>query len=307
MFNHKPVLLKEILSFLPDKIEKFADFTLGGAGHSSKILNQKPESYLFGVDQDLNAINASKQILSADSGRFELLHSSFSLAAESFFDQDLKFDFILADLGFSSPQIDAADRGFSFLKEGPLDMRMNQHSYTTAEHVINEWSESDLARIFYQYGEEKFSRKIAKAIVEQRQIEAFTTTVVLAECIKNALPKKLQYGRIHPATKTFQALRIEVNQELEELKTFLKFAIKLLNPKGRIAIISFHSLEDRLVKNCFKEFEDPCKCPKNLPLCICGLTPEIKKLHKKMIQAGSEEIDKNPRSRSAKLRVVEKL
>ena len=307
VFKHKSVLLNEIISFLPDKVEKFADFTLGGAGHSLKILDLKPESYLIGIDQDLNAIEASKQNLEHKTGRFELKHQSFSEAVESFSEQGLKFDFILADLGFSSHQIDTADRGFSFLKDGPLDMRMNQKVFLTAEQVVNQYSETELARILFQYGEEKFSRRIAKAIVETRQIGPFKRTVVLAECVKNALPKKLQYGRIHPATKTFQALRIEVNQELQELKKFLASAINLLNVSGRIAIISFHSLEDRLVKKCFNEYEDPCQCSKELPLCICGLKPVIKKLHRKMIQAGKDEIGDNPRSRSAKLRIVEKI
>ncbi|MBT4289916.1 MAG: 16S rRNA (cytosine(1402)-N(4))-methyltransferase RsmH [Deltaproteobacteria bacterium] len=307
VYKHKSVLVNEIISYLPDKVAKFADFTLGGAGHSLKILDLKPESYLFGVDQDLNAIEASKKNLSHKTGRFELKHRSFSEAAESFSEQGLKFDFLLADLGFSSHQIDTANRGCSFLKDGPLDMRMNQEILLTAEQVVNQYRETELAKILYLYGEEKFSRKIAKAIVELRQKEPFKSTVILAECIKNALPKKQQYGRIHPATKTFQALRIEVNQELDELKKFLEFSINLLNVKGRIAIISFHSLEDRLVKKCFNEYENPCYCPKELPLCVCGLKPVIKKLHRKMIQAGVDEIEDNPRSRSAKLRIVEKI
>jgi 16S rRNA (cytosine1402-N4)-methyltransferase len=307
VFNHKSVLLKEILSYLPDKVEKFADFTLGGAGHALQILKLKPDSYLFGVDQDHSAIKASKENLEQKNGRFELIHQSFASSAEAFLDSGLTFDFILVDLGFSSHQIDTANRGFSFLKDGPLDMRMNQKSHLTAEQVVNKYSEAELARILYLYGEEKFSRKIAKAIVELRIKQPFKSTVVLAESVKNALPKKHQYGRIHPATKTFQALRIEVNQELEELKKFLATAINLLNVNGRIAIISFHSLEDRLVKKCFNAHENPCQCPKELPLCICGLQPVIKKLHRKMIQADKDEIRDNPRSRSAKLRVVEKL
>lgn len=307
VFNHKSVLLKEILSYLPYKVEKFADFTLGGAGHALNILNLKPDSYLYGVDQDLSAIEASMKNLEPKVGRFEIMHQSFAAAAAVFLDAGLKFDYIIADLGFSSHQIDTANRGFSFLKDGPLDMRMNQKGLLTAEQVVNKYSEAELARILYLYGQEKFSRKIAKAIIELRSKQPFKSTVALAESVKNALPKKHQYGRIHPATKTFQALRIEVNQELEELKKFLTLAIDLLNKNGRIAIISFHSLEDRLVKKCFKSYENPCQCPKDLPLCICGLKPVIKKLHRKMIQADQEEIKDNPRSRSAKLRVVEKL
>lgn len=283
------------------------DFTLGGAGHSSYFLEHCPDIFLYGIDQDADALAAANTRLLPYEGRYQLIHNSFAGAASGLLKTDTRFDFILADLGVSSHQLDTADRGFSFLKEGPLDMRMNKEGDVTAAKVVNEYDEKDLLKIIRSYGEESFAKPIVRNILRTRAQKPFSTTLELAECIKDAVPRKLHFKRIHPATKSFQAIRIEVNNELGQLDSFLTSALELLNPGGRLAIISFHSLEDRPVKQFFKEQESPCICPPEFPICTCHRLPTIKKLHRKIIKATEEEISGNPRSRSAKLRIVEKL
>lgn len=306
-FNHIPVLLNEVASFVPESPKILVDFTLGGAGHSSFMLSQNPELYLYGIDQDSEALASAEKNLEKYSGRFSLIQSSFSKAVLHLVDKGIQADFILADLGVSSHQINSQNRGFSFRNCGPLDMRMDLNNSTTAATIVNEFDEKELYLIIKKFGEETFAKKIAQSIVIQRKKKPLLTTDDLTHCIRSAIPKKFQYGRIHPATKTFQAIRIAVNSEIEELTTLLQNSIKLAKKGGRIAIISFHSLEDRPVKKMFHLWENPCECPTNIPYCICGKKAEVKSLSKKIIRASQEEIDRNSRSRSAKLRVVEKL
>ena len=223
------------------------------------------------------------------------------------FEKNIQADFILADLGVSSFQLDKGERGFSFRHDAPLDMRMNQENPLTADEVVNTWSEAELRDVIKQYGEETFARKIARQITISRKRKAILTTQQLSDCIREAVPKKFQYGRLHPATKTFQAIRIAVNHEMEELDGLLDNITPILKTNGRLAIISFHSLEDRQVKKKFQSWEYPCQCPKDIPYCVCGLKPIVKTLKPKLRQAGPDEVKNNPRSRSAKLRAIEKL
>ncbi len=306
-FQHTPVLLNEIIYFLPESAQVIIDFTLGGAGHATGLLEQNDQSFLYGIDRDEEALSTAKARLSKFSKRFRLIHSSFSQGAQTLLDEGVKADYVIADLGVSSFQLTSQKRGFSFKHDGPLDMRMNPKDPVSAADIVNTASEQDLFRMIKKYGEESFAKKIARNIVYTRKKNEFTSTSQLSDCIKEAVPKKFHFGRIHPATKTFQAIRIEVNRELEELDQLLKLSIDLLNPGGRMAIISFHSLEDRPIKQEFKRWESPCLCPKNIPHCICDLKPVAKRINRKMIMASEAEKQENFRSRSAKLRVVEKL
>ncbi len=306
-FQHTPVLLKEIVSFVPESSRLIIDFTLGGANHAAALLNRYPDAFLHGIDRDLDAIEAGNKKLNQYPGRFKLKHSSFSDAIQLFKKDSTKADFILADLGVSSNQLLKKQRGFSFRQEGPLDMRMNTEDSISAADIINTFDEAQLEKIIRVYGEERFARKIAKNIVTQRQEKQFKTTLDLTECIVQSIPMKYQFGKIHAATKTFQAIRIQVNKELYELENLLENALDLLKSKGRLAIISFHSLEDRPIKQQFRKWEDPCTCPKKLPVCVCGLKPLAKNLSRKVIKASPEEMKLNVRSRSARLRIIEKI
>ncbi len=306
-YHHTPVLVKDICSYLPAEAVRVADFTVGGGGHSFEFLKENPDLHLFGVDRDPDAMLAAGRRLQPFEGRFELHRAPFAETAYRLRVAEERFDFILADLGFSSHQIDTPQRGFSFLHEGPLDMRMDPAAGTPAANIVNGRSESELFRMIKQLGEERFAKNIAKRIVATRAKRPFKTTTELAECVREAIPKRHFDRRINPATKTFQALRIAVNDELRELGDFLHCAIDLLNSGGRIAIISFHSLEDRPVKRQFREWENPCRCPVDLPRCVCGRRPRIKRLHRKPIRATDREIESNPRARSARLRIAEKL
>ena len=282
-FHHIPVLPQEVLeglSIQPDGL--YLDATVGGGGHSRLILQADPSVRLVAVDQDESAIAAARANLSEFGDRVTFWQGNFS----TFSPQGKQFDGILADLGVSSAQFDIPERGFSFRHEAPLDMRMDQSQDLTAADIVNHWDETDLANLIYNYGEERLSRRIARKILEQRP---FQTTTELAEAISYCVPRKYRYGRIHPATRTFQALRIAVNQELEVLETLLQKAPDWLAPGGRLAMISFHSLEDRMVKHSLKQ------------------NAVLKVLTKKPITAAEEELENNPRSRSAKLRVAEKL
>lgn len=281
-FHHVPVLGQEVVQHLalrPDG--EYLDATVGGGGHSLLLLEAMPESHLWAIDQDAQAIAAAQARLMPYGDRVIFWQGNFS----QFEPGDRHFDGVLADLGVSSAQFDIAERGFSFRQEAPLDMRMNQQQSLTAAEIINHWDEKSLADIFYHYGEERLSRRIARRIVEQRP---FQTTTELAEAIAYAVPKKYRYGRIHPATRSFQALRIAVNQELEVLDTLLEKAPCWLKPGGRLVIISFHSLEDRRVKQAFRH------------------QSQLQIITKKPITATAAEVETNPRSRSAKLRVAEK-
>lgn len=282
-FHHIPVLPQEVIEGLnvhPGRL--YLDATVGGGGHSRLILQADPSVRLVAVDQDERAIAAAGANLAAFGDRVTFWQGNFS----KFDPQGKQFHGILADLGVSSAQFDIPERGFSFRHEAPLDMRMDQNQDLTAANIVNHWDETDLANLIYTYGEERLSRRIARKILEQRP---FTTTTELAEAISYCVPRKYRYGRIHPATRTFQALRIAVNHELEVLETLLEKAPGWLAPGGRLAIISFHSLEDRMVKHSLKQ------------------NPDLKVITKKPITAAAEELESNPRSRSAKLRVAEKL
>ncbi len=306
-FRHTPVLLEEIVNYLPEKTKVAIDLTLGGAGHSLGLLEKLPQLFLYAVDRDQDALKAGAKRFKQVSAEFDLWHNSFADATEELISQGVKADYIIADFGVSSHQIDQKERGFSFRADAPLDMRMDRREKITAATIVNNWEQKELVRILRSFGEEPFASKISSLIVKKRAVTPIKTTWELADIVRSAVPKKFQFGRLHPATKTFQALRIAVNQELEQIERMLKNALQLLNFGGRLAIISFHSLEDRIVKKMFKKWEQPCTCPKSIPICICGLTPEIKILHRKTITAGKEELEKNPRSRSARLRVMEKI
>jgi 16S rRNA (cytosine1402-N4)-methyltransferase len=282
-FYHVPVMGREVVEGLAICAGgHYLDATVGGGGHSQLILSAAPDVHLTAIDQDQNALQAAQQKLVDYSDRVQFHHLNFS----EFQPEPAKFDGIVADLGVSSAQVDQADRGFSFRQTAPLDMRMDQKRSLTAAEIINTWDEAELARIFYTYGEERLSRKLARRIVERRPLH---TTTDLAEVIFYAVPHSYRYGRIHPATRVFQALRIAVNRELDVLETFLETAPIWLKPGGRFIIISFHSLEDRLVKHTFRN------------------SPLLQVITKKPITPSEEEIQQNGRSRSAKLRIAERI
>lgn len=308
-FKHVSVLLNEVIEGLNIMASgTYVDCTLGGAGHSSEIISRLSENgKLIGIDQDLEALSAAKAKLSAY-GNVTYVHSNFTNIAEVL--EELKIqsvDGILMDLGVSSYQLDNGERGFSYMKDAPLDMRMNREADLTAYEVVNDYSEQRLYEIIRDYGEEKFASRIAKFIAAERQKAPINSTLELVEIIKAAIPAKARREGPHPAKRTFQAIRIEVNGELEILDKAIEGSIDKLASGGRLAIITFHSLEDRIVKNKFKDLADPCKCPKDLPLCVCGKLPKIKIISRKPIEPTEEEVNENPRSRSAKLRIAEKI
>lgn len=308
-FLHIPVLLNEAvegLAIKPNGI--YVDATCGGGGHSKKIAESlSNDGRLVCFDQDEEAIKASKERLK-EFKNVAFVHSNFKdLKTELAKMGITKVDGILADLGVSSYQIDTAERGFSFLHDGPLDMRMNREQTVSAFDVVNGYSEEKLKNILWQYGEESNASNIVKAIVRTRKIKPIETTLQLKEIVESAFPKKVIFGKGGVTKKTFQAIRIEVNGELEILKNAVEDFVELLNSKGRVSIITFHSLEDRIVKNVFKEKSTDCICPPKTPICICGHKAEGKLVNKKPIVPTAQEIEKNERSRSAKLRVFEKF
>lgn len=308
-FNHISVLLNECLEGLNIKENGiYVDGTLGGAGHSSEILKRlSNEGRLIGIDQDTDALKAAKERLKNYSN-VTFVHSNFSSIENVLNNLNIDgVDGILMDLGVSSYQLDEGERGFSYMKDAPLDMRMNRDNDFSAYNVINEYSEEDLYRIIRDYGEEKFARRIASFIVENRQEKNIETTLELVEIIKSAIPAKARREGPHPAKRTFQAIRIEVNSELSILNKTIEDGVGKLNKGGRMAIITFHSLEDRIVKNKFRDLAVSCRCPKEFPVCVCGEKAKIKVISRKAIEPTKEEVDINPRSRSAKLRVIEKL
>ena len=308
-FNHVSVLLNECLEGLNIKENGiYVDGTLGGAGHSSEILKRlSKEGRLIGIDQDTYALKAAKERLK-DYSNVTFVHSNFSSIENVLNNLNIDgVDGILMDLGVSSYQLDEGERGFSYMKDAPLDMRMNRDKDFSAYNVINEYSEEDLYRIIRDYGEEKFARRIASFIVENRQEKNIETTLELVEIIKSAIPAKARREGPHPAKRTFQAIRIEVNSELSILNKTIEDGVGKLNKGGRMAIITFHSLEDRIVKNKFRDLAVSCRCPKEFPVCVCGEKAKVKVISRKAIEPTKEEVDINPRSRSAKLRVIEKL
>ncbi len=316
--RHIPVLLRETIEGLNlHSGDTVVDGTLGSGGHSLELFEKVfPSGRLIAMDTDALAIERFKQRIepiewakqALDDGKIQLSHTNFSEIASVLDTAGVDtVNGILVDLGFSSDQMDDAARGMSFSKDGPLDMRLNQEQTLTAQQVVNDYSEEELTKILKEYSEERFARTIAQAIVRRRTQEEIRTTKALAELIESAIPKRYHGKKIHPATKTFQALRIEVNQELGSLKAFLPQAIERLAPGGRLAVISFHSGEDRIVKQFFQENARGCICPKEFPICQCGIKSKVHKVTGKPIVAGEEEVKNNPRSRSAKLRIVEKL
>lgn len=308
-FKHVSVLLNECIEGLNIKPDgTYVDCTLGGAGHSSHILkNLSKNGVLIGIDQDKDALKAAKERLK-DYDNVKYVHSNFYNIDNILSDLDIeKVDGILMDLGVSSYQLDEASRGFSYMHDAPLDMRMNRDNDFSAYDIVNNYSEEQLYKIIKDYGEERFAKRIANFIVNAREINPIKTTLELVEIIKNAIPAKARREGPHPAKRTFQAIRIEVNSELKILNKTIEDGVKRLNKGGRMAIITFHSLEDRIVKLKYRELENPCTCPKEFPMCICGKKPTVKVLTKKGLAPSKEEIEENPRSRSAKVRILEKI
>ena len=309
-FGHKPVLLDECLTALaikPDGI--YLDGTLGRAGHSLEIVRRLTAGgRLIGVDRDQTALDAAKVRLADYQDRVTLVHSNFSRVGEILDELDIPaVDGMLFDLGVSSPQLDDAARGFSYQQDAPLDMRMDRTAALTAHDVVNSWSYEELRRILYDYGEERYAPVIAKHICQRRQERPIETTLELVEIIKAAMPPKALREKQHPAKRSFQAIRIAVNGELDELSPMLHAASDKLRTGGRLAVISFHSLEDRIIKKTMQELATGCTCPPQFPVCVCGKTPKMKLLSHKPIVSGQAELTYNPRARSAKLRVAEKL
>ena len=304
--RHEPVLLDEVIKLLrPNKDGIYLDCTVGGGGHAEAILRTGGLSTrLIGVDRDSEAFKRSRERLEPFGGRVELHNDSFENIVGLLAGR--KMDGILMDLGVSSFMLDDPSRGFSFGADGPLDMRMDQSEPLTAAEIINSFREKELSRIFKKYGEEKFASRIARAIVKQRAEKPISTTLELAELVKSAVPRS-QYPRIHPATRVFMALRIAVNRELENLESAVNSAVEHLVTGGRLVVISFHSLEDRIVKRAFSALAKGCVCPPSMPICVCGKKPAVELLFKKPIIATPEETARNPRSRSAKLRAAQRL
>lgn len=307
-FEHKSVLLEEVikgLNILEDGI--YVDGTLGGAGHSIEIVKRLKNGKLIGIDQDINAIEKSREVLKNHLDKVILVQNNYSNIEEILKDLNIeKVDGILLDIGVSSHQLDEGSRGFSYHQDAVLDMRMNVDSEFSAWDVVNKYSKADLERIIWDYGEERWAKRIAEFIVIERKNHTIDTTLELVEIIKKAIPKKLRQDS-HPAKKTFQAIRIEVNNELNVLKDTIPKMARVLNKGGRMCIITFHSLEDRIVKNTFNELAKDCICPPEFPICICDKEKEIEIITRKPIIPTEEEIRHNPRSRSSKLRISQRV
>ena len=307
-FHHVSVLLNECIEGLNIKENGiYVDGTLGGAGHSSEIVKRLKTGRLIGIDQDTDAINAATKRLEPYKDRVTLVHDNFSNVKAVFAQLGIeKADGFLLDIGVSSHQLDEAERGFSYMQDAPLDMRMNNESDFSAYNVVNEYSEDELNNVIFKYGEERWAKRIAQFIVEARKQKPIETTFELVDIIKKAVPKGARKDGPHPAKRTFQAIRIEVNGELEILEKTIDDMTDLLNPGGRLCVITFHSLEDRIVKNAFRKQENPCTCPPEFPICVCGKKPKAKIITRKPILPSEEELEVNHRSRSAKLRILER-
>ena len=307
-FHHVSVLLDECIEALniqPDGI--YVDGTLGGAGHSFHIAEKLTTGRLIGIDRDPIALEAAGKRLEPFGDRVTLVHSNFCQMAKVLDDLGIAgVDGILLDLGVSSPQLDDGARGFSYMADAPLDMRMDSGDALTADTVVNTWSYEELKRILYDYGEERYAPAIAAAIVRRRETAPIRTTLELVDVIRSAMPPAALREKQHPAKRTFQAIRIAVNDELGSVSRAMEAAIPRLNPGGRLAVITFHSLEDRIVKSAMANAAKGCVCPPEFPVCVCGRTPQVTVLTRKPIVSGEEELARNPRARSAKLRVCEK-
>lgn len=308
-FHHVSVLLNECIEALnikPNGI--YVDGTLGGAGHSSHIVQRLTTGRLIGIDRDPVALAASTKRLEPWKERVTLVHSNFSEVKAVLQDLDIPgADGILLDLGVSSPQLDDGQRGFSYMADAPLDMRMNSDDSLTARDVVNSWSEEELKRILYDYGEERYAPRIAAAICRRRVEKTIETTLELVDIIRSAMPAAALREKQHPAKRSFQAIRIAVNDELGAVEKVMKDAVSCLKPGGRLAVITFHSLEDRIVKTAMNEAAKGCTCPPSFPVCVCGKKPLVKVISRKPIVSTAQELEDNPRARSAKLRVCEKL
>ena len=308
-FSHRSVLLNECIEGLnirPDGI--YLDGTLGGAGHSLEICKRLTQGRLLGVDRDTAALQAAEKRLEAYRDRVTLIHNNFENLPDILQEQGLSgVDGILLDLGVSSPQLDDGARGFSYMLDAPLDMRMNREDALTAREVVNCWPREDLKRILFDYGEERYAPLIAAAIERRRAERPIETTLELVDIIKSAMPEKALREKQHPAKRSFQAIRIAVNDELGGVERVMKRAVKALNPGGRLCVITFHSLEDRIVKNAMQDAAKGCTCPPEFPVCVCGNVPKMKLVTRKPIVSAAQELEENPRARSAKLRIAEKL
>lgn len=308
-FHHVSVLLEECIEGLnikPDGI--YVDGTLGGAGHSSVIVSKLTTGRLIGIDRDPVALKAAGERLAPYGDRVTLVHSNFcelDTALDSL--GIIGVDGILLDLGVSSPQLDDGQRGFSYMSDAPLDMRMNGGDALDAKQIVNQWSYEELKRILYDYGEERFAPRIAAAICKRREEREIETTLELVDIIRGAMPASALREKQHPAKRSFQAIRIAVNDELGSVERVMEKAVPLLNKGGRLAVITFHSLEDRIVKQAMAEAAKGCTCPPEFPVCVCGKKPQVKIITRKPIVSGEEELERNPRARSAKLRICEKL
>ena len=308
-FHHVSVLLDECIEGLnirPDGI--YVDGTLGGAGHSAQIAARLTTGRLIGIDRDPIALRAAGERLAPFGERVTLVHSNFCEIANVLDELGIDgVDGTLLDLGVSSPQLDDGSRGFSYMVDAPLDMRMNNGDALTAEEVVNTWSYEELRRILFDYGEERYAPQIAANICRTRETKPIKTTLELVDVIRGAMPASALREKQHPAKRSFQAIRIAVNDELGAVRQVMEAAIPKLNPGGRLAIITFHSLEDRIVKNGMADAAKGCICPPNFPVCVCGKKPLVKLVNRKPIVSGEEELERNPRARSAKLRICEKI
>ena len=307
-FHHISVLLDECIEGLnikPDGI--YVDGTLGGAGHSSQIAKRLTTGRLIGIDRDPVALKAAGERLAPYADRVTLVHSNFCEIAQVLKDLNIDgVDGILLDLGVSSPQLDDGSRGFSYMADAPLDMRMNSEDTLSAYDVVNTWSYEELRRILFDYGEERYAPKIASAICKRREEKAIETTLELVDVIRGAMPAQALREKQHPAKRSFQAIRIAVNDELGSVEKVMKDAVPCLNPGGRLAVITFHSLEDRIVKTAMAGAAKGCTCPPSFPVCVCGKKPQVHVITRKPIISTDAELERNSRARSAKLRVCEK-
>ena len=308
-FVHKSVLLDECIEALNIRSDGiYVDGTLGGAGHSFEIVKRLTTGRLIGIDRDRVALTAAEERLRPYLDRVTLVHANFSEIRSILNNLSIPgVDGMLFDLGVSSPQLDDAERGFSYMADAPLDMRMNRDDPLTAAEIVNTWSAEELRGIFYEYGEERYAPQVAAAIVRRRESKPIETTLELAEIIRSAMPPQALREKQHPAKRCFQAIRIAVNDELGAVRRLMDDAIDCLNPGGRLAVITFHSLEDRIVKTAMQAAAKGCTCPPEFPVCVCGKKPRVTVLTRKPIVSGAAELNENPRARSAKLRVAEKL
>ena len=309
-FHHVSVLFKETIDALAiEGNGVYVDATLGGGGHTYGICEKLgANGKVLGIDQDINAVNAATKRLEAFKDKAIVVNDNFKNIKHILEQLSIvSIDGVVMDLGVSSHQLDAGERGFSYQQDAPLDMRMDRRNTLTACHVVNEYSEDEISAIIHEYGEEKWAKRIAKFIIEERKVKTIAKTGELVEIIKRAIPAAARREGPHPAKRTFQAIRIEVNNELGILENAIKDFVDVLRTGGRMAVITFHSLEDRIVKQTFKELGRGCKCPPKFPVCVCGGQPVVKVMNRKPVVSSDEELKDNPRARSAKLRIIEKL